>query len=178
MNLANKITFLRILLIVPFVALLMQRSPSARLGAFFVFLTASITDYFDGKIARKRNEVSNSGKFMDPLADKLFVSSALIVLIYLAEAPVPVWAVILIVAREFIINALRTLAASEGRILESVFIGKVKTAFQMIAILVILLLLITGKYLFSVYYIVLLTALLSVYSGVIYILKNRDILDF
>ena len=176
MSLANKLTFIRIILIIPFIIFLLQDSCIFRTIALFFFISASITDYYDGKIARSRKEVSTLGKFLDPLADKLFISSALIVLVYIDDIFVPVWAVILIIAREFIVNGLRTLAASEGRIIVATRAGKLKTTVQMIAIILIILILIIQKFLYAAYYIAVITALLTLYTGIDYIVHNRDII--
>lgn len=176
MTLANRLTFIRIALIIPFIIFLQQDSVVFRIVAFFIFLFASITDYYDGKLARQKKEVTLMGKFLDPLADKLFVSAALIILVHIDEIPVPVWAVILIIAREFIINGLRTLAAAEGRIIEASIAGKVKTIFQMVAILILILILIIQKFVPFAYYLVVFTAIISVYSGILYLIQNKEIL--
>lgn len=139
MNLPNKLTMLRVILIPFFVAFLMTQ----KLGttgtwiAIGIFAVASITDFFDGKIARKYNLVTNFGKFMDPLADKLLVCSALICFIELKL--LPSWFVIIIIAREFVISGFRLIASDNGVVIAASWWGKFKTAFQMILTIFLLL---------------------------------------
>lgn len=138
MNLANKLTIIRIILVPVFLVFLNLSSiPYGALLATLVFVIASITDKLDGYIARSRNEITNFGKFMDPLADKLLVTSAFISLVELNF--IPAWAVIIIIAREFAVSGLRTLAASDGTVIAASWWGKIKTVIQMIAIILLLL---------------------------------------
>lgn len=138
MNLANKLTIIRVILVPVFLVFLNLTSiPYGILLATLVFIIASITDKLDGYIARSRNEITNFGKFMDPLADKLLVTSALISLVELDF--IPAWAVIIIIAREFAVSGLRTLAASDGTVIAASWWGKIKTVIQMIAIILLLL---------------------------------------
>lgn len=138
MNLPNKLTMLRILLIPPFVVTLLVPPGSIWQNwiAVAIFSIASLTDLADGKIARKRNLVTNFGKFMDPLADKLLVSSALICLVDLDR--MPAWAAIVIIAREFIVSGLRLVAVDQGVVIAASMWGKVKTVFQMTMIILML----------------------------------------
>lgn len=142
MNLPNKLTIVRMILIVPFVVLL--------LGGFYnwawlsgiieyvdyialaIFIIASLTDMLDGKIARKYNLVTNFGKFMDPLADKLLVCSAMICLVEMGR--IPAWVVIIIISREFIISGFRLVASDNGVVIAASYWGKFKTVFQMVMI--------------------------------------------
>ncbi len=172
MNLANKLTVLRIIMIIPFVIFLLL---SYKIAALIIFIIASLTDYIDGKIARHRNEVSNLGKFLDPLADKLFISSAFIIFVQLDELSVKAWPVILIIAREFTINGLRMFALSKGKIIAATYTGKFKTTFQFAAIFLILLMFITGKFRYMAQYIVVLTAVITVYSGFVYLIENKEL---
>lgn len=134
MNLANKLTLFRVILVPVFIVLLaVNKIPYGVTIATIVFIIASITDKLDGYIARSRNQVTNFGKFMDPLADKLLVISALVCLI--DKGLVPSWAVIIIIARELAVSGLRTIAASEGVILAAGWWGKIKTVIQMVAII-------------------------------------------
>lgn len=137
MNLPNKLTVLRTILI-PFflVALLWDRVPYGNWIALFIFAVASITDMLDGKIARKYNLVTNFGKFMDPLADKLLVSSAMIAFVELGR--IPCWIVIVIIAREFIISGFRLVAADNGIVIAAGIWGKIKTAEQMVMICILI----------------------------------------
>ena len=130
MNLPNKLTILRMIMIVPFVILLLGGINDWI--ALTIFIIASLTDLVDGKIARKYNLVTNFGKFMDPLADKLLVCSALIGLIALGR--IPAWVVIIIIAREFIIQGFRTVAADNNVVIAASYWGKFKTTFQMIMV--------------------------------------------
>lgn len=137
MNLANKLTMLRIFLVPLFLIFFASDIPYGTFIATFIFILASITDQLDGYIARSRNQITNFGKFMDPLADKLLVTAALISLVDMQI--VPSWAAIIIIAREFAVSGLRTLAASEGIVIAASWWGKIKTVIQIIAILLLLL---------------------------------------
>ena len=133
MNLPNKLTIFRVILI-PFfiIALLVPGIPAGNWIALAIFIVASLTDLLDGKIARKYNLVTNFGKFMDPLADKLLVCSALICLVELSR--IPSWMVVIIIAREFTISGFRLIAADNGVVIAASYWGKFKTTFQMIAV--------------------------------------------
>lgn len=140
MNLPNKLTILRVILIPFFVAALLWeggQNQTLRYVAAAIFIVASLTDMLDGKIARKYNLVTNFGKFMDPLADKLLVCSALICLIELGQ--LPSWMVILIISREFIISGFRLVASDNGIVIAASYWGKFKTTFQMIAVVLLIL---------------------------------------
>lgn len=139
MNLPNKLTVLRVILIPFFVLSLMILDGERILFRYLaaaIFIVASLTDMLDGKIARKYNLVTNFGKFMDPLADKLLVCSALICLVELGQ--LPAWMVILIVSREFIISGFRLVAAEQGIVIAASYWGKFKTTFQMIAVILMI----------------------------------------
>ena len=137
MNLPNKLTVLRVILI-PFFLLfvLLFKIPHHMVFALIVFAAASITDWFDGKLARKYNLVTNFGKFMDPLADKLLVCSAMICFIELDK--LPAWIVIIIIGREFIISGFRLIAAENGVVIAANYWGKFKTASQRVMIILLL----------------------------------------
>jgi len=175
MNLPNKLTLMRVILIPFFVFFLMIHGGSVqsmRYCAASVFIIASLTDLLDGKIARKYNLVTNFGKFMDPLADKLLVCSALICLVGLGQ--LPVWMTIVIVSREFIISGFRLVAAEQGLVIAASYWGKFKTTFQMIAII---LMVINCAYLNVVTQLCTWVALiLTIISLVDYIAKNHQIL--
>lgn len=139
MNLPNKLTVLRVLLI-PFFVLftLVDLVPGySKYIAVLIFIAASLTDLLDGKLARKYNLVTNFGKFMDPLADKLLVCAALICLV--SEELLPAWMVIIIISREFIISGFRLVASDNGVVIAASYWGKFKTTFQMLMIIVLLL---------------------------------------
>lgn len=139
MNLPNKLTLLRIIMIPLFVILLLLeggQNQYLRIAALIVFCLASFTDFLDGQIARKQNLVTDFGKFMDPLADKLLVCSALICLIELNQ--LPAWYVIVIIAREFIISGFRLVAADKGIVIAASWWGKFKTTFQMLTVILLI----------------------------------------
>ena len=138
MNLANKLTMIRIFLVPVFLVFItVKEIPYGSIIATVIFIIASLTDQLDGHIARSRNQITNFGKFMDPLADKLLVTAALVSLVELKL--VAGWAVVVILAREFAVSGLRTLAASDGTVIAASWWGKIKTVTQMIAILLLLL---------------------------------------
>ena len=139
MNLPNRLTLLRVILIPFFIVFYMTElipQPYGRYVALVIFILASYTDHLDGKIARSRNIVTNFGKFMDPLADKLLVMSALLIL--LEQGALRAWACIVILAREFIVSSLRSIAASKGVVLAASYWGKLKTTSQLICIMYLL----------------------------------------
>lgn len=138
MNTPNKLTILRIIMVPVFMAfLLMNQIPFHMIFALAVFLLASVTDLIDGKLARKYNQVTNFGKLMDPLADKLLVTSALVC--FVGMGLVDVWAVVIIIAREFLVTSIRLIAAGSGKVIAASIWGKVKTNSQVIAIVAIML---------------------------------------
>jgi CDP-diacylglycerol--glycerol-3-phosphate 3-phosphatidyltransferase len=138
MNLANKLTLIRIFLVPVFLLFIATRGiPYGTFIATFIFILASITDKLDGYVARSRNQITNFGKFMDPLADKLLVTAALISLVELHI--VPGWAAVVIIAREFAVSGLRSIAAAQGKVIAASWWGKIKTVIQIIAIILLLL---------------------------------------
>ena len=175
MNLPNKLTVLRVILIPFFVVSMMIENganQTFRYVAAAIFIIASLTDMLDGKIARKYNLVTNFGKFMDPLADKLLVCSALICLIQLGQ--LPAWMVIIIVSREFIISGFRLVAAEQGIVIAASYWVKFKTTFQMIAVVLMIL---NFEALSAVTLICTWAALiLTIISLVDYIAKNHKVL--
>lgn len=175
MNLPNKLTVLRVILIPFFVVSMMIENganQTFRYVAAAIFIIASLTDLLDGKIARKYNLVTNFGKFMDPLADKLLVCSALICLIQLGQ--LSAWMVIIIVSREFIISGFRLVAAEQGIVIAASYWGKFKTTFQMIAVVLMIL---NFEALSAVTLICTWAALiLTIISLVDYIAKNHKVL--
>ena len=175
MNLPNKLTIIRVCLIPFFVAALLfdhGNNYTMRIVANVLFIVASLTDLFDGKIARKYNLVTNFGKFMDPLADKLLVCSALICLIELGQ--LPAWVVIIIISREFNISGFRLVAADNGVVIAASYWGKFKTTFQMAAVILMIfnipaLTLVTNI-------VVVIAVALTIISLVDYVAKNIKIL--
>ena len=175
MNLPNKLTLLRVIMIPIFVLLLLYdkgQNMNLRIAALIVFCLASFTDFLDGQIARKKNLVTDFGKFMDPLADKLLVCSALICLIELGQ--LPAWYVIVIIAREFIISGFRLVAADNGIVIAASWWGKFKTTFQM---LTVILLIINISVLKPVTFIIAVIAMaLTIISLVDYMIKNIHVI--
>lgn len=187
MNLPNKLTIFRVFLIVPFVVLLLGGDAGwfgnnvliPNVIALIIFIIASLTDLADGKIARKYNLVTNFGKFMDPLADKLLVCSALIGLTELGR--IPAWIVIIIIAREFIISAFRLVASDNGVVIAASYWGKFKTTFQMVMVC-LMLINVPGTELWLPWLNVLTQAVmwialvLTVVSLIDYLIKNKDVM--
>ena len=175
MNLPNKLTVLRVCMIPFFVVMLPLNggeNQTYRYIAAAIFIVASLTDMLDGKIARKYNLVTNFGKFMDPLADKLLVCSALICLVDLKQ--LPAWMVIVIISREFIISGFRLVASDNGIVIAASYWGKFKTTFQMISVI---LLIVRIPELTVLTQVCVWTALvLTVISLVDYIAKNHKVL--
>lgn len=173
MNLPNKLTLFRVILIPFFVLfMLVDITTYDKWIALAIFMIASLTDLLDGKIARKYNLVTNFGKFMDPLADKLLVCSALICLVALNR--IPAWIVIVIIAREFIISGFRLIASDNGVVIAASYWGKFKTTFQMIMIC----LMIADIAAISIFTTVVMWAalVLTVVSLVDYLVKNKDVM--
>ena len=176
MNLPNKLTILRVIMI-PFFVFFMLAPYFEGYGNYIataIFVVASLTDMLDGKIARKYNLVTNFGKFMDPLADKLLVCSAMICLIETGQ--LASWIVIVIIAREFIISGFRLVASDNGVVIAASHWGKFKTTFQML--MVIVLLLNIENIFFQVLGTILtyIALILTVVSLVDYLAKNKDVL--
>lgn len=175
MNLPNKITIFRILMVPVFVILMLVDSiPYNNMIAATVFIIASLSDFFDGYIARKNNLVTNFGKFMDPIADKLLVCSALICFVELRL--IPAWIVIIIIAREFIISGFRLIASDNGVVIAASFFAKLKTNVQIVMSVILM---VNLDYFFinvleqiSIY----LALLLTVISLVEYVAKNINVL--
>ena len=173
MNLPNKLTIFRVILI-PFfiIALLVPGIPAGNWIALAIFIVASLTDLLDGKIARKYNLVTNFGKFMDPLADKLLVCSALICLVELSR--IPSWMVVIIIAREFTISGFRLIAADNGVVIAASYWGKFKTTFQMIAVCLMIANIPVLSLLTTV--ITWIAVILTVVSLVDYLVKNKNVM--
>jgi CDP-diacylglycerol--glycerol-3-phosphate 3-phosphatidyltransferase len=154
---------------------MLVKIPYSDFIAASIFTIGAITDKLDGYVARKYRQITNFGKFMDPLVDKIMVTSALIVLVQMGR--ISSWIVIVIIAREFLITGLRTLAADKGIVIAASNYGKYKTTFQMIAVIALML----NNYPFSLIHfpfdvLMVYTALiLTIYSGVDYIVKSKDL---
>lgn len=176
MNLPNKLTLFRVILI-PFFVFFLLAPFFATYGNYIaaaIFIVASITDFLDGKIARKYHLVTNFGKFMDPLADKLLVCSALICLIELGR--IPSWVVIIIIAREFIISGFRLIASDNGVVIAASYWGKFKTASQMFMVIVLILNIPHPVFEVMGTVLIYVSLALTVISLIDYIVKNRAVL--
>lgn len=177
MNLPNKITFIRVLLVPVFILMFYINIPHNQLYAGIIFIIAALTDTLDGYLARKYSLVTNLGKFIDPLADKLLVSAALILLVEVGT--IPAWVVIIIIAREFTITGFRIIAASEGVTIAASSLGKFKTITQLIAIILLLF----NNMFFEQFNIPMdqiflyISLAFTVLSGFDYIYKNRNTLN-
>ncbi len=175
MNLPNRLTTIRMILVPVFVFFMLTNAGGAanKWIALIIFCAASITDTLDGYISRSRNLVTNYGKFMDPLADKLLVCSAMICLI--PEGKLPVWFVIIVIAREFMISGFRLIASDNGIVIAASYWGKFKTTFQMI--MIILMIADLGGVFTVIEQILMWIALvLTLVSLIDYIWKNRQVL--
>ena len=179
MNLPNKLTLLRILMIPVFVFFALIQRQWAQYLALLVYILACFTDMLDGKIARSRNLVTNFGKFADPIADKLLVMAALVVLVETRR--MPSWVCIVMLAREFIISGFRLVAAGNGKVIAAGMLGKLKTVFQMSATIALMLLVpVEGRGLLGGFGVWLANALmysaaiLTIVSGAEYIITNQD----
>lgn len=176
MNTPNKLTIARVIMIPFFVAFLMYdiTGSADKWIALGIFVVASLTDTLDGYLARKHNLVTNFGKFMDPLADKLLVCSAMICMIELGR--LPAWIVIIIIAREFIISGFRLIAAENGVVIAANYWGKFKTVSQMIMI-ILLILHFGGIFAVLEQIFIWLSLALTVISLITYIWQNRSVLS-
>jgi CDP-diacylglycerol--glycerol-3-phosphate 3-phosphatidyltransferase len=193
MNLPNQLTCARLVLTVVFVAVMSSEWRFANTAALLLFIVAGITDYLDGAIARRCNLITDFGKLMDPLADKIMMAAAFILLV--PEHAFPAWVAVLIISREFAITGLRLLAASKGVVLPAEKLGKHKTVWQIVAVVFYLLLLslaeleragllpavlltpwdIVWRYAGGV--LIALVLILTLYSGLGYLWKNRALIE-
>ncbi len=176
MNLPNKLTIARMCMVPLFMVALMINTPDSRLVATVIFALASLTDMLDGQIARKYNMVTNFGKLMDPLADKVLTAAAMICLVELGD--LAAWIAVVIIFREYLITGLRSVAASENIVVAANIWGKVKTVCQMIALMLLMVKpqvvalcgIDLGLWLMYV------AVALTIYSGLDYVLKlNKQI---
>lgn len=145
MNLPNRLTVFRMLLVPVFVVLMSFDHVITYLCAYIVFTVASLTDYWDGRIARERNLITNFGKLMDPLADKVLMAAAFVMLMTVPALNIPGWTIVAILAREFLVTGARAMTAPEGTVIAANIWGKVKTVLQMVYIYTFLALVIIGE---------------------------------
>ena len=175
MNLPNKITVFRIFMIPFFVAcMLIKEIPYHEIIAGVIFIIAALSDLVDGKIARRFNLVTNFGKFMDPLADKLLVQSAL--LCFVANGLLPAWIAIVIMSREFIISGFRLVAADKGIVIAAGYLGKLKTVFQMVMSVMLIFHFSHPVWLATEQIFIWGSLILAIVSLIDYFIKNKDVL--
>lgn len=177
MNLPNKLTILRVIMI-PFFLIFMLTDIMGENGkyvALVLFAGASFTDFLDGYLARKYQLVTNFGKFMDPLADKLLVSAALISFVELGQ--LPAWIVITIISREFIISGFRLVASDSGVVIAASYWGKFKTVSQMIMIILLIIDIQAAAYIILENIFIYLALILTVVSLIDYLIKNKNVLS-
>lgn len=179
MNTANKITMLRIILVPVFMAFLLYDNVVCRIIALAIFVIAAATDGIDGYIARHYNQITTFGKFVDPIADKLLVSAAFVVLLFYGR--ISPWALMIVLAREFIVSGIRLVAVAEGKVIAASFWGKLKTVSQIIAVIAAIVLMSDN---FSQEPAMLITNILvwtstaiTVFSGIDYLVKNLHLLQ-
>ena len=172
MNKANKLTLLRVAMIPLFLVILYWGFPGSDYAALAVFILASLTDFADGYIARHCDQVTDFGKFMDPLADKVLVVTAMLWFVQCGR--LPAWAVAIVIYREFAVSGMRLIAAERGRVIAAGWSGKVKTASTMVG-LCLMFLPLPGWVTTACVTVIVVTTL---YSGIEYFVKNRDIMDW
>lgn len=189
MNLPNKITIYRIFLTFLFMVFLFSKGVVFKSLALFTFLLASFSDFLDGYLARKQNAITDFGRLMDPVADKVLVLAAFLAFVELKL--VPAWMVVLIISRELIITSVRILASAKGRIISASKEGKHKTVSQIFSIFAVLVFLILREvgikvlsfwtpaveyyFRWSIFFLMLITVILTLISGISYLIKNKDI---
>lgn len=198
MNLPNKLTVARFFMALAFVFLMAFNTLATYIAAYLLFIVATITDHYDGKIARQRNLITNFGKLLDPVADKVLMAGAFISLMAVPTLWVPAWAVVIIITREFLITGIRSLAASGGKVIGANKWGKTKTVLQMVYVFTFLALAIIARMLGwfahvdwmsrALYYYlqtlaisslvaIIIVAAITVYSGAQFIRVNWDALN-
>ena len=173
MNTANKLTLLRVILIPVFLGILYLDFQGSNYAALAVFVVASLTDLLDGHIARSRNLVTDFGKFMDPLADKVLVLAAM--LWFVECGKMPAWAVAIVIFREFAVSGMRLVAVEGGRVIAAGWSGKVKTASTMVCLILMFLPFLPGWVELACVWVIVVTTL---YSGAEYFIQNRDVFDW
>lgn len=179
MNTPNKLTIIRILLVPFFMAFALAGGTVWNIAALVIFAAASLTDYYDGKIARASGQITTFGKFMDPLADKMLTTAAF--LVFMDIDLISPWVVIIILLREFAVSGIRLAAAGTGEIIAASMWGKAKTVSQMIAIILTFVLMIFSFIPYNITYILVniavwISTVLTIISGADYIIKNRKLL--
>ena len=189
MNLPNKLTISRIVLTFIFMFFLLSKGLFAKSLALLIFLVASLTDFYDGRIAKRRGLVTDFGKLMDPIADKVLTLAAFLGFVELKL--IPAWMAVLIISRELVITSLRIMAAKKGKVLAATASGKHKTVSQMVAIFIILSFLVLreagmsffgiwnptveGWFKFAIFVLMLVTVILTLISGGLFLTKNKGL---
>ncbi len=189
MNIANRLTLLRIVLTFVFMFFLFCRGPWAKALSLLIFIFAALSDFFDGRIAQRRNMVTDFGRFMDPIADKILVLAAFAAFVQMQL--IDAWMFVIIIAREILITSLRLFALNKGKVLSAGKAGKHKTFSQMAVIFFILLFIVLKEVMLafftwnpswerlfseSIYILMLLTVILTLYSGLSYLWENRRVI--
>ena len=172
MNLANKITLFRIICIPVFIVLMYMDGLPMALAALAVYVLGSISDFVDGYVARKYNMITDFGKFMDPLADKMLVITAM--LMFVAQGRMPAWVLALVITREFAVSGLRLIAVEGGRVIAAGKSGKVKTASTMVCNIIMLIPFFANNTIDLLCSMVILVT--TMYSGIEYFIVNRDVM--
>jgi len=171
MNTANKLTLLRVCMIPLFLLVLYWGFPGSGYAALGIFILASLTDLADGYIARNYNQITDFGKFMDPLADKVLVLSAML---WFVEAHrMPAWAVAVVIFREFAVSGMRLIAAEQGRVIAAGWSGKVKTASTMVCLCLMFCTFLPGWVNSACLWVIVVT---TIYSGAEYFIQNKDVI--
>ncbi|UCD55545.1 MAG: CDP-diacylglycerol--glycerol-3-phosphate 3-phosphatidyltransferase [Candidatus Omnitrophota bacterium] len=189
MNLANKLTISRIILTFVFMFFLFSKGMLSKMLALVVFIIATWTDFLDGFLAKKRNEITDFGRLMDPIADKILIIAAF--LAFVEMKLIPAWIIVIIIFREFIITGLRLIALVKGKVIEAEMAGKHKTVSQMLSIYMVLFFIVAREYSANrfgfwnegleyflkntIFYMMILTATLTLISGVSCLVKNKNI---
>lgn len=179
MNTANKLTLLRVVLVPFYMIFLLRPDFVSQMIALAIFIIASLTDALDGHIARKYNQITAFGKFVDPLADKMLITAAF--LVFLAQGIMNVWAVMVVLAREFAVAGIRLSAVTEGKVIAASFWGKLKTVSQMLAVIAAMLLLNISVIPHEVSMLITniliwISVIFTVFSGADYLIKNKSLL--
>ena len=189
MNIANKLTLLRILLTFVFMSFLFVHSLWAKVASLLIFIFAALSDFFDGRIAQKKNMVTDFGKLMDPIADKILVLAAFAAFVQMQL--IDAWMFVIVVSREILITSLRLFALNKGKVLSATKAGKHKTVSQMLLIFFILIFIVLKEVMLtfytwnptsekyfrqSIYILMLITVTLTLYSGLSYLWENRKII--
>lgn len=174
MNLANKITLFRVICIPVFIVLMYMEGMAMEIAALVVYVLGSVSDFVDGYVARKYNMVTDFGKFMDPLADKMLVITAM--LMFVAQGRMPAWVLALVITREFAVSGLRLIAVEGGRVIAAAKSGKIKTASTMVCNILMLIPGLTTPTIDLVCSMIILVT--TLYSGIEYFIVNRDVMDF